>query len=115
MPSSDKKARDCERRSLGPELADPSVGTVRSPPLSPSTEIRYILLGKLTLILLVGVSQLDIDKVDLELTVGLDTDEKRRTTTGGDNLVWEVDRLEDKGEGSFLNVSLSLVSNSPIL
>ena len=34
-----------------------------------------------------GTSKLDIDEINLELLLGLDTDKERRTTTGGDALV----------------------------
>lgn len=47
-------------------------------------------------------AKLDINKVDLELLGGLDTNQKRGTTTGGNNLVGEVDRLEDHGKSTLL-------------
>lgn len=51
---------------------------------------------------------LDIDKVDLEFLFGLDADEKWRSTSGGDDLVREVGRLEDKGKRSFLEFELRI-------
>lgn len=47
-------------------------------------------------------AELDVDKVDLELLLGLDSDQDRGTTAGDDHLVGKVDRLEDKGERSLL-------------
>ena len=44
--------------------------------------------------------KLDIDKVDLELLLRLDTDEKRRAATSGDDLVGEVNRFEHEGKGT---------------
>ena len=41
-----------------------------------------------------------INKVDFELLFRLDTDQKRRTATSGDDFIWIVLRLEDKGEGT---------------
>ena len=58
----------------------------------------------LTLLGSVGGRKLDIDKVDLEFPVGLDTDEQGRTSTSSDNLVGEVLRLENESEGTFLRV-----------
>jgi hypothetical protein len=51
---------------------------------------------------LVGLlaSEFHIDKVDLELLLRLDADQKRRTAASGDDLVRVVLRLEDKGEGA---------------
>lgn len=46
-----------------------------------------------------GATELDVDEVNLELLLGLDTDQKRRTTSSNDNLAREVDRLEDEREG----------------
>lgn len=48
------------------------------------------------------VWQLDVHKVHLKLSVGLDTDEQRGTSSSSDNLVWEVGRLEDESERAFL-------------
>lgn len=51
------------------------------------------------------LSHLDINKVDLQLPVRLDTDEHRGSTTGEDHLVREVGRLEDERERAFLVLS----------
>lgn len=50
--------------------------------------------------ILVG-RELDVNKVDLELPVSLDTDQERRTTTTTYNLVWEMTRFENKSKGTF--------------
>lgn len=50
----------------------------------------------------VGGAKLDVDKVDLELLLRLDSDEDGGTAAGDDDLVGVVDRLEDKGKGSLL-------------
>jgi hypothetical protein len=57
------------------------------------TEVKLVRLGG---------SDLDINKVDLELLVGLHTDEERRSSSGKDDLVGEVLGLEDEGERSLL-------------
>jgi hypothetical protein len=45
-----------------------------------------------------GISKLNIHEVNLELLGGLDTNQKRRTTTSGNNFVREVSALEDEGK-----------------
>lgn len=45
---------------------------------------------------------LDVDKVDLELLVRLDSDQQRRPSSGENNLAREVDRLESESERSLL-------------
>jgi len=45
-------------------------------------------------------SEFHINKVDLELLFRLDTDQKWRTAASGDDFIWIVLRLEDKGEGT---------------
>lgn len=50
----------------------------------------------------ISSGELDIDKVDLELPVGLDTNEQGRTSSSGNDLVGEVLRLEDERKGTFL-------------
>lgn len=57
-------------------------------------------LERLTSLLIAG--QFNVDKVDLEFPVGLDTNQQGRTSSRSDNLVWEVNRLEDESKGSFL-------------
>lgn len=47
-------------------------------------------------------SEFDIDEIDLELSLGLDTDENGGTTTGDDDLIGVVNRLENEGESSLL-------------
>lgn len=49
-----------------------------------------------------GIAKLDIDKVNLELLGGLDTNQERRTTASGNNLIGEALALEDEGKGTFL-------------
>jgi hypothetical protein len=44
---------------------------------------------------------LDIDKVNLHATLGLDTDDERRTLSGGDNLMGVVDGLDEKTISTF--------------
>lgn len=61
------------------------------------------LRSRLALERVVGVSgtgKLDVDKVDLELLLGLDTNEDGGTTASDDDLVGVVDRLEDERERS---------------
>jgi hypothetical protein len=55
-----------------------------------------------TLLRVLGSGKLDIDEVDLELPVSLDTDQERRSSSSGNDLVREVLRLEDESEGPFL-------------
>jgi hypothetical protein len=52
--------------------------------------------------LLGNASELNVDKVNLKLLGGLDTNEKGGSAAGGDNLVGEVNTLEDHGEGALL-------------
>lgn len=47
--------------------------------------------------------KLDIDKVNLELPLSLDSDEDRRSTASDDDLIGVVDRLEDESESSLLH------------
>ena len=47
-----------------------------------------------------SIAKLDIDKVDLHLSLCTDTNDQRRTLTGSDNLGGEVDRLEQQTEGA---------------
>ena len=49
--------------------------------------------------------ELDIDKVHLQLSVRLDTDEQGRSSSRGDNLVREVGRLEHERKRALLLVS----------
>ena len=59
--------------------------------------------SRLTKIKLVRVgSDLDVDEIDLELLVGLDSDEKRGSSSSEDDLGREVNGLEEESEGSFL-------------
>jgi hypothetical protein len=61
------------------------------------------LRGGLAIKSIVGVSgtgKLDVNEVNLELLLRLDTDEDGGTTTSDNDLVRVVDRLEDEGEGS---------------
>lgn len=51
---------------------------------------------------LVGRAELDVDKVNLELLLRLDSDEDGGSSAGDDNLVGVVDGLEDESEGSLL-------------
>ena len=119
MPSSDIKARDCERVSP----CDPKVGGARNPASEGAASAggatekkpgdpQYIFNDKefrsdkrTSIELLLSVwcaTELDINEVNLELFVGLDTDEERRTTSGGDDFAGEVNRLEDQGKGALL-------------
>lgn len=45
-------------------------------------------------------SKLNIDKINLQLLIGLDTDQEGGTTTSSDNFIGEVRRLEDEREGT---------------
>lgn len=47
-------------------------------------------------------TKFDIYKVDFEFLVRLYTNENWRTASATDDLIWEMDRLEDKSECSFL-------------
>ena len=58
------------------------------------------LTGLADLLIILLAREFNVDKVDLEFLVGLDTDQKRRTTAGGDGFVGVVLRLEDKGKGT---------------
>jgi hypothetical protein len=51
------------------------------------------------LISLLG-SEFNVNKIDLELLVGLHADQERRTAAGGYDFIGIVLRLEDKGEGT---------------
>ena len=51
-----------------------------------------------TLTIAFRVGELDIDKVNLQLLLSLDTDQKGRTTTSSDNFVGVVRGLEDEGK-----------------
>jgi hypothetical protein len=55
-----------------------------------------------TLLRVLGSGKFDINEVDLELPVSLDTDQERRSSSSGNDLVREVLRLEDESEGPFL-------------
>lgn len=56
------------------------------------------LTGIQALLLALGAGKLDIDEINLELLLGLDTDQERRTTAGSNNLIGVVGGLEDEGE-----------------
>lgn len=60
-------------------------------------------LGSRERLTLVGIGsrQFHVDKVNLELSVGLDTDQQRRSSSGGNDLVGEMTRLEDESERTF--------------
>jgi hypothetical protein len=89
MPSSDRNARDWDRTSLPPcRLA--AEGTPRRPLAAPGAASS-----------LSAFSASAAPAVDLELLLGLDADQDRRTTAGDDDLVRVVDRLEDEREGAF--------------
>jgi hypothetical protein len=47
-----------------------------------------------------GITKLDIDKVNLHLSLCADTNDQRRTLAGSDDLGGEVDRLEQQTEGA---------------
>lgn len=113
-PSSDMKARDWVRAIFCAVVAAP--GTERreaggAPPDATNSEngqkdvMMKVFREARTIVELIFSftgGDLDIDKVDLEFLFGLDADEKGRSTSGGDDLVREVGRLEDKGKRSFL-------------
>jgi hypothetical protein len=91
------------------ELGSDGAGTVRGTSRDAQQTTRALVradwgsvkaLGGLLTSVVLG--QLDVDKVHFKLAVGLDTDEERGTTAGGNNLVGEVPRLEDKGERALL-------------
>ena len=46
------------------------------------------------------VGGLDVNKVNLHLSLGLDTNDEWRTLTGGNDLFWVVDRLEEETESA---------------
>lgn len=46
--------------------------------------------------LLILACEFDVDKVYLELFVGLDSDQQRRTATGCDDFIWVMGGFEDK-------------------
>lgn len=46
--------------------------------------------------------EFDIDEIDLEFPLSLDTDEDRGTTTSDDDFIRVVNGFEDESEGSFL-------------
>ena len=75
------------------------------------------LTGIQALLLALGAGKLDIDEINLELLLGLDTDQERRTTTGGDNFVRIVGGLEDECEGALklLQHSLDKLSEAETL
>jgi len=55
-------------------------------------------IGNLQISLL--ASEFNVNKIDLELLVGLHADQEGRTAAGGYNFIGIVLRLEDKGEGT---------------
>jgi hypothetical protein len=55
-------------------------------------------VGNLLISLL--ASEFNVNKIDLELLVGLHADQERRTAAGGYDFIGIVLRLEDKGEGA---------------
>ena len=101
-PSSDMNARDCERSMLEVD------GGARRPPgeVGGATTIgqsfrasRNSAKARTSVGLrVVGASKLDIDKVHLELLLGLDTDEERRAATRSHDLVGVVRGLEDESK-----------------
>jgi hypothetical protein len=46
-------------------------------------------------------SKLDVDEINLEFLIGLDTDQKGRTTASGNNLVGVMNRLENECKRTF--------------
>lgn len=60
------------------------------------------LLTVVKLVHCLGRRDLDINEVDLELLLGLDADQERRTTSSCDDLIGIVNGLEDEREGTFL-------------
>lgn len=71
---------------------------IKAPTLSLTT-----LLGAIATVN--GTAEFDVDKVDLELLLGLDTDEKRRTAAGDYDLSWVVNRLEHERESALLKAA----------
>jgi len=55
-------------------------------------------IGNLLISLL--ASEFNVNKIDLELLIGLHADQERRTAAGGYDFIGIVFRLEDKGEGT---------------
>jgi hypothetical protein len=51
-----------------------------------------------SLVVIILASKLNIDEINLQLLVGLDANQERRTTASRDNLVREVRGLENKSE-----------------
>lgn len=56
------------------------------------------------LVVFIGTAELDIDKVDLELLVGLDADQDGRTAASDYDLIGVVDRFEDECERALLQI-----------
>ena len=71
---------------------------VRNPVKSLESIDKLTGVGNLLISLL--ASEFNVNKIDLELLVGLHADQERRTAAGGDDFIGIVLRLEDKGEGT---------------
>lgn len=118
-PSSDMNARDWVRRTLGG-----CVGTLRRELLDAEIRVsqsnqhewdaRTLLNTRLGVIL---ASDLNINKVNFELLVSLDTDKEGGSTSCSHDFVGVVARLEDEGERTFqlLQYSLDQVAESRLL
>lgn len=107
-PSSDINARDWVRMILGL-----MIGGARRPPedavLETENRVRKRIeslegINKLTgvgnLLISLLASEFNVNKIDLELLVGLHADQERRTAAGDYDFIGIVLRLEDKGEGA---------------
>lgn len=54
------------------------------------------------LVVILNARELDVNEVDLQLLLGLDANQERRTATSGDDFVGEVNRFEDESERALL-------------
>lgn len=70
-----------------------------------------------TLVFALGVSEFNIDEIDLELLLCLDTNQERRSTTSEDDFVGVMSGFEDEGKRSLelLQNSLDKVGESDAL
>ena len=89
------KARDWDRRILGAAEFWP-LGTDKRPPCS-STKVS---LGRVFWLTSLINREFDIDKVNLEFSVGLDTNQERGTASSSDNFIGEVGGFEDESKRS---------------
>jgi len=107
-PSSDMNARDWVRMILGLTIGgarrplEVAVGETENRVRKWVESLEGIskLTGVGDLMVSFLASEFNVNKIDLELLIGLHADQERRTAAGGYDFIGIVLRLEDKGEGT---------------